>query len=295
MERKPDIAIVGPGVVGTALGVLAAGSGYRVAAVGGRRAPQAKAAAARIGPGVRSCRIDEAARCGRLVLLTVPDDAIETVCGELARAGAFARGAVVAHCSGALSSEVLAPARDRCGAAVGSLHPLQTFADVDAAVAAFPGTHCFIEGDEPAAGELAALAEAIGGRAVRIAADAKPLYHAAAVLACSHLTCLLDAALVAAGRAGIPGAQAGEALRPLVEATVANVFRTGPAAALTGPIARGDHALVARQVRRLAAEDPHLAALYRALGEWAVALALRKGSIDPPAAERLRKALAGGD
>ncbi|MCX7045384.1 MAG: DUF2520 domain-containing protein [Candidatus Sumerlaeota bacterium] len=53
----------------------------------------------------------EAARLGQLILLTVSDNAIESVCAELAQEGAFAQGAIVAHCSGALDSSILASAR----------------------------------------------------------------------------------------------------------------------------------------------------------------------------------------
>ena len=54
-------------------------------------------------------------------------------CQELSDAGAFSPGTVVAHCCGALGSDALAPARDRCGCLLGSMHPLQTFPTVAAA------------------------------------------------------------------------------------------------------------------------------------------------------------------
>jgi len=291
MSDRPDIAIVGPGVVGTALGLAAARAGYRVAAVGGRNAERSRAAAARIGPNVASGDPPAAAACADLVLLTVIDEAIEPVGRALAEAGAFRTGAVVAHCSGALPGEVLAPARGRCGAAVGSMHPLQTFPDADSAVERLAGTHFFIEGDAAARAALEALATGVGGVPVRIAPGAKLLYHAAAVLACNGLTTLLDASLAAAGHAGIEAASALAAVEGLVRATVDNGFRLGPAAALTGPVARGDAALVAREAAALHAADPALGRLYRALAAWTCELALRKGSIDARQAGAVRRAL----
>ncbi len=293
MTDRPDIAIIGPGVVGTTLGVLAARAGYRVAGVGGRNRAKAAAAAKAIGAAVRAGGAEQIARAGKLVLLTVADEAIESVARQLAQAGAFAGGAVVAHCSGALSSEVLAPARELCGAAVGSMHPLQTFPDVQAALESFPGTYCFCEGDDRAVAALEALARSIGGRCVRLWPGAKSLYHAAAVMACNYLTALLDAALTAAERSGIERKDASAALAPLVRATVENVFAAGPAQALTGPIARGQDQLIRRQARDAAAADQRLAELYRALGMWTIQLALRKGSIDAEKARRLQAALRG--
>ena len=290
MSDKPDIAIIGPGRVGTTLGILAARAGYRVAGVAGRTAEKTSAAAAKIGPDVSVGPAAKVAAAGKLVLLTVGDDAIEGVCRELAEAAAFGKGAIVAHCSGAISSEVLAPAR-KCGAAVGSMHPLQTFPNVEAGVAKFPGTFCFCEGDDEAAAALEAFAECLGGKPVRMSSAGKLLYHASAVMACNYMTGLLDAALATAEHAEIPRDQARDALEPLVRATLDNIFSHGTAEALTGPIARGDDRLVARQLADLDAADGKLGDIYRALGQWTIDLALRKAAIDEAKAECLRNAL----
>ena len=291
MEKRPDIAIIGPGKVGRAIGVLAARAGYWIAAVGGRGRGRAQEAARQMGPQTPATTPAKAAAMGQLVLLTVPDEAIGSVCGELAAAGALAASAVVAHCSGALGSDVLAEARDKCGCAVGSMHPLQTFPTAAAAVQRFAGTTCFCEGDAPAVEALEALATAIGAAPVRIDPGAKPIYHAAAVLACNDVVALLDAALAAGRAAGIDPSAFTRAIGPMVRATVDNVLAMGPAAALTGPIARGDAETVRRHVAALADGKAELLDLYQAAGEWTVGLAQRKGTIDADAAARIREAL----
>jgi len=294
MGDRPDIAIIGPGVVGTTLGILAGRAGYRVVGLAGRTREKAQKAAEAIAVGSRVGPAAEIAAAAGLVLLTVPDDVIEPLCRELASAGAFARGAVVAHCCGALASDILAPAREKCGAAVGSMHPLQTFPNVAAGIEKFPGTYCFCEGDEQAVAVLEALAQAMGGRPVRMSSAGKGLYHASAVMACNYFTALLDAALATAEHADIPRDKAVAALEPLIRATLENIMAGGPAKALTGPIARGDDGLVARQYRQVAAADERLGGVYRALGAWTVELALRKGSIDEGKARRLRKLFSEG-
>jgi len=293
VSDKPDIAIVGPGVVGTTLGILASRAGYRVVGVAGRSEDRSRASAEAIGAGVRVGTAGEIARSAGLVLLTVPDDAIERVCLQLAVEGAFAPGAVVAHCCGALPGDILAPARDRCGAAIGSMHPLQTFPDPADAVRSFAGTFCFCEGDPRAVAVLKRFAEDIGGQVVVMDSGGKLLYHASAVMAGNYLTALLDAALATAERAGIPRDRAAAALEPLVRAAVENVLAAGTAKALTGPIARGDEVLVARQFRAVSEADERLGGVYRALGAWTVELALRKGSINDAQAARLRGILTG--
>ncbi|MCD4700031.1 MAG: DUF2520 domain-containing protein [Phycisphaerae bacterium] len=289
MNDRPDIVIIGPGVVGRTLAILSARAGWRVTGIGGRDEGKARAAAEAVGPDVRAGKMEEMARLGRLVLLTVSDDAIEPVCRSLAEAGCFSDGAVVAHCCGAIASDVLSSARELCGAAVGSMHPLQTFPDVDAGLAKLPGSYCFCEGDERAVEALEDFARAVGGKPVRMEAKGKLLYHASAVMACNYFTALMDSALAAAGHAGIDRGDALSALEPLVRATMENVFANGPEKALTGPIARGDEKLVSRQFADISSADENLGDLYRALGLWTVDVALRKGTIDENKAKKLRE------
>ncbi|MCK4625673.1 MAG: DUF2520 domain-containing protein [Phycisphaerae bacterium] len=294
MDEKLDIVIIGPGKVGMALGILAGRAGWRVVGIGARDGGKARAAAEAVGEDVRAGNLEEIAPLGQLVLLTVSDDAIGPVCRSLAEAGCFAAGAVVAHCCGAIASDVLSPARELCGSAIGSMHPLQTFPDVEAGLAKLPGAYCFCEGDERAVEVLEALAGAVGAKPVRMEAAGKLLYHASAVMACNYFTALMDAALATAGKAGIGRDDALAALEPLVRATMDNVFTNGPAKALTGPIARGDEGLVARQFANVAAADKNLGQIYRVLGGWTVDVALRKGTIDAEKAGKLRKIFATG-
>jgi predicted short-subunit dehydrogenase-like oxidoreductase (DUF2520 family) len=293
-SERPSIAIIGVGKVGTALGALAVRAGYRVAAVAGRSRHQAAERATRIGAQVPVLSPSEAARRAELVLLTVPDDAIEASCGELLSERALSRGTVLAHCSGALSSECLAPARRELGCRIASFHPLQSFPTVEAALASLPGSYCFEEGDEAALAALDELGAAIGVHCVRIDTEHKALYHAAAVMACNYLTGLLDAALALASTARIDRWTAWKALEPLIRATVDNIAELGTETALTGPIARGDRSTVTSHLAALERSAPQLSDLYCALGSWTVGLALRKGSIRDGDARALLQALADG-
>jgi predicted short-subunit dehydrogenase-like oxidoreductase (DUF2520 family) len=233
----------------------------------------------------------QAASLGELVLLTVPDDAIERVCTELAEAGAFRPGAVVAHCSGALASGVLAAARDRCACAIGSLHPLQTCPTAEAAAARLAGTHCFVEGEERAVAVLEDLARAIGGVPVRIAPAAKAMYHAAAVMACNYLVAIQDAAARMAAAAGVDRATWLAAAGPILRATVDNVLAMGPERAITGPITRGETGTLERHAAALVALPATVRDVYAALGRYTVDMALRAGRIDASTAEKLRRLL----
>lgn len=288
---KPALAIVGPGTVGSAIARLACTAGYRELSIGGRSAEHAAATARAIGSDVRAATATEAVSGARLVLLTVRDGEIEALARSLAEAGAVAPGTVVAHCSGALSSEALASLRAVEGVALASFHPLQTFPNVERAVADLPGSYVFVEGDARAKPLLRTLADDLRLRYVEIETAAKPLYHASAVLACNAFTALMDAALVSLEAAGIERETAWPAIAPLVKSTLANIEALGTEAALTGPVRRGDDQTVRVHLDALAQARPELASLYRTLADWTVALARRGGDLDEAGAERVRAAL----
>jgi predicted short-subunit dehydrogenase-like oxidoreductase (DUF2520 family) len=94
-------------------------------------------------------------------------------------------------------------------------------------------------------------------------------YHAAASIASNFLVTVEAAAERLAATAGVER----ELLVPLVRATVENWARLGPQRALTGPVARGDEATVARQRAAVAERTPELLTLFDALVDTTRALA----------------------
>ncbi|MDD4735329.1 MAG: DUF2520 domain-containing protein [Kiritimatiellae bacterium] len=259
-----NIALIGPGRVGRAMARLLPSAGYEIAAFGGRDPARLREAIRTLNPPPEICTITEATSRADLVLLTVRDDAIE----EIARQGAFRRGAIVLHLSGALGSNILQPAKEHYGCFIASMHPLQTFATVEQAVLSLPGSFCFIEGDEPAAQAAERIAEALGMIPRRILSEHKTTYHTAAVLACSGLTALLHAAEQTAQAAGIARDDFWTAFSPLMQATFRNVRALGAAAALTGPAKRGDTKTIHAHLDALASH-PDLQKLYRLLSDHA--------------------------
>jgi predicted short-subunit dehydrogenase-like oxidoreductase (DUF2520 family) len=102
-----------------------------------------------------------------------------------------------------------------------------------------------------------------------VADEDRAAYHAAASIAANFLVTLEGAAERLAGSAGVGR----ELLAPLVRAAVENWVRLGAADALTGPIARGDEATVARQRAAVAERAPDVVELYDALVDATRALA----------------------
>jgi predicted short-subunit dehydrogenase-like oxidoreductase (DUF2520 family) len=228
MRDLNSIAITGAGRLGSALATALRDSGYPVTGPLGR--------------GERPGAVDA-------VLLCVPDAEIA------AAAAALSPGPLVGHCSGATGLEVLA------GHEAFGLHPLMT---VPAGGAArFAGAGCAVAGStDRALGAARELAGALGMNAVEVADADRAAYHAAASMASNFLVTLEDAAERLAASAGVGR----EVLAPLVLAAAANWAERG-ADALTGPIARGDEATVARQRKAVAERAPDLLALWDALAD----------------------------
>jgi len=222
------LAIVGRGRIGYALATGLSAVGYAIDGPLGRGAD---------------------GRGADAVLLCVPD-------GEIERAAAhIVPGPLVGHCSGATGLDVLARHE------AFSLHPLMT---VTSEGAQFAGAGAAIAGSTQRAVDLAAeLAHALGLRPVEIAEQDRAAYHAAASIASNFLVTLEAAAERVAGAAGVERGL----LVPLVRATVENWARLGPERALTGPVARGDEATVARQRAAVDATASDLLPLFDALAE----------------------------
>ncbi len=99
-------------------------------------------------------------------------------------------------------------------------------------------------------------------RPFELPAGSRAAYHAAASMASNFLITLEQSAAALLEDAGIEDAR--ELLAPLVLRTATNWAEQG-AAALTGPIARGDEATVGRHLDAIAATAPELEPLYSAL------------------------------
>jgi len=284
--EPPVIGIVGAGAVGTALGVALDRAGWRIHAVASRDAGRRERFRGLV-PGVRAFvdappLVEEV----ELIVLAVPDDAIPAVAADLH----MYSGQAMIHTSGILGADVLAAAM-AAGTQVGSFHPLVAFADLERAVAALHGATIAIEGDDQLLDLLARMAEAVGGTPVRLAPGAKPAYHAAAVLAAGGFDALLDAIAELGRVAGLDEGGSLAIYGSLIEQTLGNARSLGIAAALTGPMTRGDRGTVIVHLAALRRHAPDTVALYCALARREIAIAVQRGSLTPDRAADLLAAL----
>jgi predicted short-subunit dehydrogenase-like oxidoreductase (DUF2520 family) len=277
------IGILGAGRMGRALASLLVRGGEPVAYLAGRTPARVAEAARWLGGSVTAVSCEELAARSTHILISVPDDALESVAETIRNTRA-----VVLHTSGARGLTPLAALRRR-GVACGLLHPLQTVAEGSDGFA-LQSVAFRIDGDPPALAWAAQIVELARGIPLRIAEAKAPLYHAAAVMASNYLTALLDASHSLMLAAGVESDAAWKALGPLARTSLENTLSMGPEAALTGPISRGDTRTVTAHLSSLAGEPPAVEALYRAAGAQTLALAARRG-LSPEAVAALTRAL----
>lgn len=223
-------------------------------------------------------------------MLGVPDDHIQACAQRLARSGLLAPGNIVFHFSGSLPSSEL-DSVTAYGALTASIHPIKSFADPEGSCRTFAGTYCGIEGDAAAVGVLTRGFEGIGGKVIPIDAANKDIYHAASVFVCNYVTALLEVGLRCYMKAGLDREAARDIMAPLVRETVENVLRLDTVKGLTGPVARGDHGVVARELNALENWDPDLGELYRGLGKIALDLSTLQGNASEASLKILRDTL----
>jgi predicted short-subunit dehydrogenase-like oxidoreductase (DUF2520 family) len=239
------------------------------------------AAPLRLFPGTRA---DAVARAG-LVILAVPDDAIASVAADLAGEHSVRADHTVLHLSGLLGRDALSLLLET-GAALGSFHPLQTIADPVAAPERLLGAYAGLEGDQRAIEAGEDLARALGMVPVRLSAGGKAAYHAGAAIVANYTTALFAVAERLAREAGIPAETAARLYLPLLRGTAANLD-SGPVAALTGPVRRGDVRTIRAHLAVLSGAE---ARLYRLLGEEALRLA-REAGLGAEVADQVAQAL----
>jgi len=274
------VSIVGAGRVGISLGTHLRKLGWRIGAVVARSESTARAAVRRIGAGKPFDRPAADVCAADLILFATPDDVLPAIASELARkAGAGCKGKIVLHTSATLDRSALAPLA-RLGASTGSLHPMQAFGGK--VVPKLKGVIFGIEGDARARRLAQSIAKSLGGIPVVIETADKPAYHAAAVMAGGSIYPVLEAGLQLLISVGFTRQRASQTLLPLLRQIFDNIERIGPRAAWTGPLSRGDYAVVAKHMDALRRYPPEFRKSYAALARLAAAVL----SKDPAATKK---------
>jgi predicted short-subunit dehydrogenase-like oxidoreductase (DUF2520 family) len=288
---KDTISIIGLGKVGTALGFLLRSAGYSIVAVADPSPAALEQGIAYTG-GRPFYRAADAASLADCVFITTSDDAIMTACDEISLNGGIKFGTKVVHTSGAGDLGLLSSAR-RAGALLASIHPLQSFADVEGAIRNIPGSTFGITADDQLKEWAVGLVKDLGGIPFYVSEASKPLYHTAACMASNYLTTLLYTVEQIYQNLGLSRQEALRAFWPLVRGTLSNIEFQGTIQALTGPIARGDLGTIEKHIDALKTQMPFLLDLYRDFGMLSIEIALKKETLSADRAIAIKTLLGG--
>ena len=248
MRRKPRIAIVGAGSLGSALAVSLRRAGFIVDAVIAQQRESSIRKARRLASQIGARAISGAGELkASLVWFCVPDSEIARAARAMAPRFRW-NGVVALHSSGALTSDELERLR-RHGAAVASVHPLMTF--VPGSRPALDGVPFAIEGDRTAVQTARRIVRELGGLPVAIGKEDKAAYHAWGTFASPLLTALLATTERVAASAGVKRKDAVRRMIPILQQTLANYAERGAARSFSGPIIRGDVETVNRHLQVL--------------------------------------------
>lgn len=234
------IRVIGPGRAGGALMAALGSVGWTVEP-----------------PLRRGDPVGDAAAGVDLLMITTGDGEIASVAAEVNPHPKC----VVGHMAGSLGLGVLSSHQRSL-----ALHPLVSLPDAEIGSQRLAAGAWFAVAGDPLASEIVAE---LGGRAIAVADGDRATYHAAAAIAANHLVVLLGQVERLAERIGVPL----EAYLDLAQGGLDNVRELGPAAALTGPAARGDRSTLAAHIDALGAFGLDEVSMYQVLADAAERLA----------------------
>lgn len=269
------VAIVGLGRIGTALAVTLERCGYPVQIV--RRDQSVLRVSPVKGKEFIVTSLEKAVLEADVLFITTPDDIIAEIAVRIQKINTTCKA--VLHVSGSLSSEILAPLKEK-GIETGSLHPLQSFPNAEQAVKNFPGSYFTFEGDNTLLPWISELVEDLGGiLKILPSTDMKTIYHAGAVFVSNYMVGIAELGIKCLVQAGFRPDEAREALLPLMKGTMNNLAALSPEKAITGPISRGDVGVVKSHLQSFEEGLTEIIPVYCELAEVLANLSLKSGKI----------------
>jgi predicted short-subunit dehydrogenase-like oxidoreductase (DUF2520 family) len=274
------VGIVGTGRAGAVIGAALRRAGHEVVACSAR-GDISRVRAEALLPGVPIADPHEVARSCDLLVLAVPDDALASVVDALA--SDVHPGQIVMHLSGRHGLAILAPLD---GVIPIAAHPVMTFTGTSLDLDRLDDCPFGVTANGEGASIATALVMEMGGDPVDVDDERRTLYHAALAHGANHLVTLVAQTLDLLAAAGV--AEPERIARPLLTAALDNALREGDRA-LTGPVARADHATVRAHVEEM--PDADVERTYRALALATVDRARAVGTLTDADADALRAIL----
>ncbi|MCH8496502.1 MAG: DUF2520 domain-containing protein [Balneolales bacterium] len=236
--ESQSFTIIGAGRVGKALGLALHAAGHRFHSLISSKSASELPEFADADIQHRFESVSNAKSFGDVCFICVPDDQISSVCEQFPNS--VTNPKVVSHVSGACSSTLLEPLRER-GIKVASFHPMQTFS-IGAGSEIFVDTLISIEGDEEACLTLQHIATNIAGKPRIITAEMKTALHIAGVAISNFMSAqfLMATDILSQYDSSVDQRIVREQFGTIARTTLENIISKGFPSAITGPASRGD-------------------------------------------------------
>ncbi|OPJ56272.1 Rossmann-like and DUF2520 domain-containing protein [Alkalithermobacter paradoxus] len=284
-----NICFVGSGKVATSFGFYLKQKGYNIVGYYSKTTESAKKAA-NITETTSYENLQHIIGLSDIIFITTNDDAIESVVNNICDENMLRKDQIIVHMSGSLSSNVLKRAKD-FGCFVYSMHPLQSFADIEGSINKLKSTVFTIEGCDEKIEVIESILKNTGNKYFRIDSQLKSIYHAGACVVSNYLVTLMDFGLSFFEKSGINREDAFEAVYPLISGTLENIRNLGCEKGITGPIARGDINTVKKHLTSIEENIPERLDFYRIMALRTVDISSRYALKDSEKVQILKNIL----
>ncbi|MDP4183004.1 MAG: DUF2520 domain-containing protein [Bacillota bacterium] len=274
------IGIIGTGKLGSALAASLLSKGYLISGLYSIGGVSQSNLCKLLGLKLKN-DIAQTVESSEVIFITVPDTQIGNVSLEISQNVGYndIKNKIFYHMSGALTSDELISIH-RVGGLTGSLHPIQSFTGISTDTDCFEGIYFGFEGSDEAKSFAQNVISQFNGKLINIDKNDKPIYHACCCILSNYLVTLsytvekLLNSICAEDKIDI------KAFLPLLKGTLGNIEKYGALKSLTGPISRGDTAVIKGHIDAITQKNYEVKALYEVLGEATADLACIIGSID---------------
>ena len=202
-----------------------------------------------------------------VLLLTPRDDLLPFIAREVAASSDDWNSCVVLHSSGATPVEVLQVFSEK-GAHVGILHPCYPICEPMKELPKDGSVTFSFTGEDALFSEVKNFAREWGVNLIRAEGIKREVYHAGLMFSAGHLGALLAEAEDLLRASGLDAKNARATMLSVAGGVLNNLSNdAGVHKTLTGPFARGDKELIAKQREIIQTLSPDARAIYDLLGE----------------------------
>jgi predicted short-subunit dehydrogenase-like oxidoreductase (DUF2520 family) len=289
---KPSIAIIGAGKVGTALGFSLKQCGYSITAIISRTEQSAKKCREIIKEGIASTFINNIPETTDVIFVCTNDSSIPIVAEEIVRNFPCTEKHFLGHTSGVLTSEVFSLAEKK-GAHTFSLHPMQTFSNLELSPNIISKIYFGFEGNDNARTVIEKIVSDLDSNIISISKTDKISYHLSGVFASNYLVTVIDIARRLLEKIGVSEEEGYKVIKSIVATTIENIEKKGTVYSLTGPIVRGDKLTIEKHFHELSLKEKNFPSnwkvLYAMLGFEALRIAMEKEELSDEKVRELLK------